>query len=67
MSRILRLSKVIDKSGYRRSSIIKKVKEGTFPAPVKLDENGRSVGWIESEIEEWIAKRIEASRNGGAK
>ncbi len=33
----------------------------TFPRPVQLSghHGGRSVAWVRSELEEWIAKRIE--------
>jgi len=30
--------------------------------PVR-DKRTRAVGWIESEIHEWVAKRIESSRS----
>jgi prophage regulatory protein len=32
----------------------------TFPEPVSL--GGRAVGWLEAEIQEWLQRRIEASR-----
>jgi prophage regulatory protein len=31
-----------------------------FPRPVSL--GGRSVGWVEEEINEWLEKKIEESR-----
>jgi len=31
-----------------------------FPRPISL--GGRSVGWLEEEINEWLEKKIEASR-----
>jgi prophage regulatory protein len=34
----------------------------TFPVRVMLSPHGRSVGWIESEIDAWIAARVAASR-----
>jgi prophage regulatory protein len=36
------------------------VSEGRFPRPVSL--GARAVGWVESDIEEWIGKQIEDSR-----
>ncbi len=59
-NRILRLPKVKHRTGLSRSSIYQKVSQGFFPPPVSLGD--RAVGWIESEIDEWIAKKIEASR-----
>lgn len=57
---ILRLPTVIARTGLSRSTIYLRVSEGTFPKPVSL--GGRAVGWIESEIQQWLEHRIEASR-----
>lgn len=54
--RILRLRDVIDKTGLARSTIYKHVDRGAFPKPVPL--GGRSVGWVESEIHDWISSAI---------
>lgn len=59
-SKILRLPKVEELTGYKRSSIYLKVSQKLFPAPISL--GGRAVGWLESEIYEWIAQRIQQSR-----
>ena len=34
--------------------------EGRFPRRIKLGE--RAVGWLESEVRDWLATRIEISR-----
>lgn len=60
--RIIRLKDVIATTGLARSTIYKFVSDGAFPAPVSL--GGRSVGWVESEVEEWIMERIEARDEG---
>jgi prophage regulatory protein len=57
---ILRLPAVKQSTGLSRSTIYLRVAEGTFPRPVSL--GGRSVGWVESEIQEWLQRRIDASR-----
>ena len=57
---ILRLPDVKARTGLSRSSIYLKVSEGMFPTPIALGV--RCVGWIESEIDAWIAMRIEMSR-----
>ncbi len=36
------------------------VKDGRFPAPIKLNENGRSLFWLENEILDWLEKRKRA-------
>jgi len=57
---ILRLPTVKARTGLSRSTIYLRIAEGSFPAPVSL--GGRAVGWIEAEVNDWLAKRIEASR-----
>lgn len=43
------------------------MKDGDFPKPVLLGMLGmRAVGWIESDISDWIAARVKAARAGGA-
>jgi prophage regulatory protein len=57
---ILRLPQVKGRCGLGRASIYAGVKNGTFPAPVKLGE--RAVGWLASSVDAWIQTRIQASR-----
>jgi len=56
---ILRLSAVTAATGLSRASIYRRIRQGTFPAPVSL--GGRAVGWLESEIGGWIQNRAPAS------
>ena len=58
---IVRLPTVKGRTGLSRSTIYLRVSQGTFPAPVSL--GGRAVGWIESEVDAWIAARA-ADRDG---
>jgi len=53
--KILRLPVVLDRTGLSRSTVYLRVNEGRFPRPVSL--GARAVGWIETEVEEWIARR----------
>ena len=55
---ILRLPAVKARTGLSRSTIYLRISEGAFPKPVSLGP--RSVGWVETEILEWIAERVEA-------
>lgn len=55
--RLIRLKEVIDCTGLSRSTVYKYISERTFPKPVSLGD--RSVGWIESEVNDWILARIE--------
>jgi len=57
-SQILRRPEVSRRTGFGRSAIYAAIQAGRFPRPVKLGP--RAVGWIESEVSEWIAARVEA-------
>ena len=58
--RILRLPGVQARTGLSRSSIYLRISQGRFPKPISLGE--RAVGWVESEVNEWLNRQIEASR-----
>jgi len=60
---ILRLPTVKARTGLSRSTIYLRIEEGSFPPPVSLGD--RAVGWIEAEVNDWLARRIEASRKAG--
>ena len=57
--RILRLPDVISRVGLRRASIYLHISKGSFPKPISL--GARAVGWLESDIDGWIAARIEVT------
>jgi prophage regulatory protein len=57
---ILRISVVIARTGLARSTIYAKVAAGDFPEPINL--GARAVGWLEHEVEQWLADRVEQSR-----
>lgn len=62
--RIIRLKEVIDSTGLARSTIYKYISDGFFPKPISLGD--RSVGWLESEIHDWILERVaERDMQGG--
>lgn len=50
--RILRFPETKNKTGCSRTTIWRGVKEGTFPAPLKIGK--RAVGWLESDLDAWI-------------
>ena len=58
-SRVLRLKNVCDRTGLSRSSIYLKMSQNEFPKPIRLGK--RSVGWLEADIQVWIAARIQHS------
>ena len=57
---ILRRPTVENRTGLSRSTIYLEIKAGTFPKPIAIGKRAR--GWIESEIDDWITKRIQQSR-----
>ena len=54
-TRILRKPEVRERTGLSDPTIFRKESAGEFPRRVCL--GARSVGWLESEIEDWIASR----------
>ena len=58
----LRLPQVCKITGLRRSMIYRMQAEKRFPQRIKLSE--RAVGWLEREVQEWLAQRVESSRGG---
>jgi len=54
--KILRLPKVKEVTGLPRSTIYQKISEKTFPRQIPLGRN--SVGWLESDIQNWIQEQI---------
>jgi prophage regulatory protein len=58
--RILRLPEVMGRVGLRLASIYLHISKGSFPKPISL--GARAVGWLESDIDSWIAARIEVTR-----
>ena len=60
--RILRFPELREKVGYSRSNIRYLTEMGEFPPSIKL--GGRAVGWLESEVDNWIQNSIALSRKG---
>jgi predicted DNA-binding transcriptional regulator AlpA len=51
-------------TGLSRFTLWRKVRDGSFPAPIELSAN--SIGWPLSEIEAWKASRPRRMYGGGA-
>lgn len=58
---ILRRKELEARLGLSRSTIYLRISQGTFPAPINL--GGRAVGWLESEIDAWLAAQIANRRS----
>jgi prophage regulatory protein len=62
VQRILRKPTVRERIGNpSEATLWRWIRAGNFPAPIRIGPN--SVGWLETEINEWIAARAAA---GGA-
>ncbi len=51
--RIVRLKTVLARTGLSRSTLYRKIREGSFPRQVPISVHG--AGWRESSINRWIA------------
>ena len=61
-TKVLRLPCVKDRTGLARSTIYAHMAADSFPHPIQLGP--RCVGWLESDIEDWLDARICRSRQG---
>jgi prophage regulatory protein len=51
--RIIRIKTVLARTGLSRSTLYRKIAEGTFPRQVPISVNG--AGWHESAVNRWIS------------
>ena len=67
---IIRRKQLEARTGLSRSTIYAQMRENpkrpgdfdpTFPKPISM--GAKAVGWIESEVEAWLAARVAESRN----
>lgn len=59
---VLRFPAVKSRTGLSRTTIYNRISEGTFPSPIKL--GSRAVGWLESDIDDYLAELVKQSRQG---
>ena len=50
-NRILRLRTVLDRTGLSRTTMYRKIGEGTFPQQLRISVHG--AGWSEAEVDRW--------------
>lgn len=50
--RILRIQAVLARTGLSRSTLYRKIDQGTFPRQIKISE--RCAGWRSSAIDAWL-------------
>jgi prophage regulatory protein len=65
--KILRIADVCEKTGLRTAAIYKLQAAGKFPHSVRVgDAQGGAVGWVESEIDEYLLERMSQRGTAGA-
>ncbi len=55
--RLINLTEVMLRTGFRKTAIYSWIKDGTFPLPDKI---GSSARWSLEEIEAWIQSKLDA-------
>ncbi|TPN83203.1 AlpA family phage regulatory protein [Mesorhizobium sp. CU2] len=63
--RIIRLRTVLARTGLSRSTMYRKIAEGTFPGQIKISVNG--AGWKESDINRWVTDPASWHTSGSRK
>jgi predicted DNA-binding transcriptional regulator AlpA len=63
--KVIRITKVLEATGWSRSTLYLKMSAGRFPKGKKLDPEGQSRVWFEDEVEafqrgEWKAAEVAA-------
>jgi len=53
---LIRLPKVLDKTGQKKSMVYDHISKGTLPEPIAISDRARA--WIASEIDAIVAARI---------
>ena len=56
--RLLRLAQVISLTGLGKTKIYDLQAEGSFPMRVQI--TAHAVGWVEEEVQAWLARRVAA-------
>lgn len=60
--RFLRMREVADRTGLTVRSVQRLIAAESFPEPVRL--HAQAIGFVETEVEEWMTARIAERRTG---
>ncbi len=63
--RFIRKKEVMHRTGLSSSSIYDLMAKGLFPQKITL-AGGKSVAWLESDVEQWLKQCLEQSTSQGA-
>lgn len=58
--RVLRVAEVLEMTGYGRTTLYSRMKNHQFPLNFSL--GGQTVGWLESEVLDWLEEQRRESR-----
>lgn len=58
--RILRLPQVMQQTGLKKTKLYELQAAGSFPMRIQI--TSATVGWIEDEVQQWILRRVAASK-----
>ena len=61
MDSILRIHQLVERIGLSRSSILRMEKDGKFPKKIILSK--RVVGWLESDVNDWLMQQAGKNTN----
>jgi prophage regulatory protein len=61
---LIRLNKVEDKTGLKKSMVYDLISKDEFPKPIKIGD--RAVAWIDREVDQWVQNKIPESRQVAA-
>lgn len=59
--KIVRLKELLDRIGYSKATLYKRIQSGLFPPQVSL--GGRAVGWLEHEVNTALAAIVAGQTN----
>ncbi|EHO2015382.1 AlpA family transcriptional regulator [Escherichia coli] len=54
-NRFIKIESVLERCAISRATLYRLIKQGDFPRQVHLSQ--RAVGWLESDVDEWIDSR----------
>ncbi len=61
---VVRHNQVRKKLNVSSAKLFDMIARGLFPKPFILVPNGRAVGWLESEVDQWIIDRKNVAQRG---
>ena len=62
--RIVRNAQVRTKLDVSEAKLFDIIAKGLFPAPLQIVPGGRAVGWLESDVDQWILEQKRRSEGG---